>query len=195
MPEKNWSPVQSFPPDGYLGCFQLFISTNSIAMHILVYILVQRVSISWGQSLKWNCWMKKYAHVNFFKCYKLSSGKTLPISLLPIVYESVRFTTPMPALDITPFMVLHLVLICISLINVRLTTRPYPSCGSPPLWHQSAARSSLSSILPAQRWMQHLLINAGVRHCDFRSPIWQKCVLRPYKILQCFGSPRFHCRC
>lgn len=36
MPEKNWSPAQSFPPDGYLGCFQLFISTNSIAMHILV---------------------------------------------------------------------------------------------------------------------------------------------------------------
>ena len=47
--------------------------------------------------------MKTYTHLDFFKCYKLSSGKTLPINILPIVYESVHFTTSMPALDITPF--------------------------------------------------------------------------------------------
>lgn len=42
---------------------------------------------------------------------------------------SAHFTTSMPALDIAPFIDAskHLVFICISLINVRLKSEPYPN--------------------------------------------------------------------
>lgn len=156
---------------------------------------MQRVSISWGQSLKWNCWMKTYTHLDFFNVTNYLLEKLYQLTFYQYCMRVFISLHPCQPWILPLSLVPHLIFICIPLISVRLTTGPYPTCGSPPLWHQGAAYSSLSSILPAQRWMQHLLINIGVRHCDFCGPIWQKCVLRPYKILQCFSSPRFHCRC
>lgn len=97
--------------------------------------------------------LKSYVLKNLGGVYNLSSEKAVPVYTLPVLYESAHFTTSMPAPDINPFIggKKYFVLICISLINVRLSMGP---CPHP--WHSSLALgccpfTSVSSMVPSTK--------------------------------------------